>query len=74
MIMVQFDKEERKYTVELTGTVEDYLNVMRSLCTFLAYKDGGLVTDVDTYNVATLLCDMIPDLDDIKELSKNIQP
>lgn len=72
--MVQFDKEERKYTVKLTGTVEDYLNVMRSLCTFLAHREVELVSNLEVYSVAALLRDMIPDLDDIKKLSKNIQP
>lgn len=68
--MVKIDSESKSVVVSLKHNPEMYVSMLKSLCGILASLDEDNINGVEITEVATLLGELLPDFDDMKELVK----
>lgn len=68
--MVKIDSESKSVVVCLKHNPEMYVSMLKSLCGILASLDEDNINGVEITEVATLLGELLPDFDDMKELVK----
>lgn len=68
--MVKIDPESKSVVVSLKHNPEMYVSMLKSLCGILASLDEDNINGVEITEVATLLGELLPDFDDMKELVK----
>lgn len=68
--MVKIDPESKSVVVSLKHNPEMYVSMLKSLCGILASLDEDSINGVEITKVATLLGELLPDFDDMKELVK----
>lgn len=68
--MAKIDPESKSVVVSLKHNPEMYVSMLKSLCGILASLDEDNINGVEITEVATLLGELLPDFDDMKELVK----
>lgn len=70
--MVKFDKNEKCFTVNITGfDLNNYMETLRSVVQLIIDRDRGVDSRDAVENVAWLLMDMIPTGDELTEIIKS---
>lgn len=68
--MIKIDPESKSVIVSIKHNPEMYMSMLKSLCGILASLDENNINGVEVTEVATLLGELLPDFDDMKELVK----
>lgn len=70
--MIRIDKETNGITVTIRCNTDMYMSMLKSLCGILASQNDDIVDGREVADVAMLLQDLIPSLDEMKELVKGV--